>query len=100
MKDLKCSPNVVTYSILINGLCRVRKFNKAFLSWQEMKNFSHPLNIIMYTTMIYSLARSRNIVEAYDLFGKLKARGHKFACYNALITRTSNANKPWKHQIF
>lgn len=31
MKDLKCSTIVVTYCILINGLCRVRKFNKAFV---------------------------------------------------------------------
>lgn len=60
-----------------------------------MQKFGHTPDIIMYTTMIYGLAKSRNIAQAYDLFEKLKARGRKpdSACYNSLITGLSNANR-------
>jgi pentatricopeptide repeat protein len=95
MKELKCTPNQVTYGILINGLCKVRKFNKAFVFWQEMQKQGMKPSTISYTTMISGLAKAGNIAEAGALFDRFKANGGvpDSACYNAMIEGLSNGNR-------
>lgn len=95
MKEMKCPPNTYTYSILINGLCRVQKYNKAFVFWQEMQKQGLIPNVVTYTTMISGLAKGGNITDAYNLFVGFKTNGGvpDSACFNALIEGMSNANR-------
>ena len=80
---------------MVNGLCKVRKFNKAFVFWQEMQKQGLKPNTITHTTMISGLARAGNVLEAKDLFERFKSSGGipDSACYNAMIEGLNNANK-------
>uniref|UniRef100_I1M6I0 Pentacotripeptide-repeat region of PRORP domain-containing protein n=2 Tax=Glycine subgen. Soja TaxID=1462606 RepID=I1M6I0_SOYBN len=83
MKNLKCPPN------------EVRKFNKAFVFWQEMQKQGLKPNTITHTTMISGLARAGNVLEAKDLFERFKSSWGipDSMCYNAMIEGLNNANK-------
>ena len=45
--------------------------------WHENQKTSHPHDSITYTKMVSGLDKSRIIVDACDLFEKLKAKGWK-----------------------
>ena len=64
-------------SDLLNIICRVQKFNQYFVVWHEKQKLDHPHDVITYTTIIFGLAKFGVIVEACDLFEKLKSRGRK-----------------------
>ncbi|KAK6272931.1 hypothetical protein POUND7_010014 [Theobroma cacao] len=69
------TPNLSTYTILLNGWCRVRNLMEAGRVWNEMIDKGFKPDIVAHNVMIEGLLRSRKRSDAVKLFEVMKAKG-------------------------
>ncbi|KAK8637719.1 hypothetical protein V6N13_136185 [Hibiscus sabdariffa] len=69
------TPNLSSYTILLNGWCRVRKLMEAGRVWNEMIDKGFEPDIVAHNVMIEGLLRSRKTSHAVKLFEVMKTKG-------------------------
>lgn len=71
------TPNLRTYTVLLNGWCRVKNLMEAVRVWNEMIDKGFKPDIIAHHTMLEGLLRCRKRSDAIKLFEVMKAKGPK-----------------------
>ncbi|KAE8710365.1 Pentatricopeptide repeat-containing protein [Hibiscus syriacus] len=69
------TPNLSSYTILLNGWCRVRNLMEAGRVWNEMIDKGFEPDIVAHNVMIEGLLRSRKTSHAVKLFEVMKTKG-------------------------
>ncbi|KAK9740070.1 hypothetical protein RND81_03G009100 [Saponaria officinalis] len=91
-------PDVVIYSSLVNGWCRVGKISEAETVFGEMKSKGIEPNVYTYTTVIDGLCRHGQITRAHDVFSEMIEKGcnPNAATFNNLMRVHVKAGKTEK----
>ncbi|KAM7528058.1 hypothetical protein LguiB_031468 [Lonicera macranthoides] len=71
----KFSPNLQTYTVLLNGWCRVKNLMEAGRVWNEMIDKGFKPDIVAHNTMFEGLLKGKRRSEAMKLFEVMKAKG-------------------------
>ncbi|KAK2970285.1 hypothetical protein RJ640_021747 [Escallonia rubra] len=69
------SPNLRTYTVLLNGWCRVKNLMEAGRVWNEMIDMGFKPDIIAHNTMFEGLLKGKKKSDAIKLFEVMKAKG-------------------------
>lgn len=69
------TPNLSTYSVLLNGWCRVKNLMEAGRTWNSMIDNGLKPDIIAHNTMLEGLLRSKKRSDAIKLFKVMKSKG-------------------------
>ncbi|KAK6163124.1 hypothetical protein DH2020_002965 [Rehmannia glutinosa] len=81
-------PDVESYRILMQGLCRKSQVNKAVDLLEDMLNKGFVPDTLSYTTLLNSLCRKKKLKEAYKLLCRMKVKGCNpdIVHYNTVIS--------------
>ncbi|GMY05236.1 pentatricopeptide repeat-containing protein At3g62470, mitochondrial-like [Fagus crenata] len=74
LKD-RFSHNLQTYTVLLNGWCRVKNLMEAGRVWNEMIDKGFKPDIVAHNIMLEGLLRCRKRSDAIKLFEVMKAKG-------------------------
>ncbi|XP_038704253.1 pentatricopeptide repeat-containing protein At3g62470, mitochondrial-like [Tripterygium wilfordii] len=69
------TPNLSTYSVLLNGWCQVKNLMEAGRVWNEMIDKGFKPDIIAHNTMLEGLLKSKKRSDAIKLIEVMKAKG-------------------------
>lgn len=69
------TPNLRTYSVLLNGWCRVKNLMEAGKVWNEMIDKGFKPDTVAHNTMLEGLLRGHRKSDAIKLFEVMKAKG-------------------------
>ncbi|TYG87822.1 hypothetical protein ES288_A13G245500v1 [Gossypium darwinii] len=69
------TPNLNSYTILLNGWCKVRNLMEAGKVWNEMIDKGFEPDVVAHNVMIDGLLRSRKMSDAAKLFEAMKSKG-------------------------
>ncbi|KAK6937301.1 Pentatricopeptide repeat [Dillenia turbinata] len=69
------TPNIQTYSVLLNGWCRLKNLLEAGRVWNEMIDNGFKPDIVAHNTMIEGLLKAKRKSDASKLFMVMKAKG-------------------------
>ncbi|XP_023537572.1 pentatricopeptide repeat-containing protein At3g62470, mitochondrial-like [Cucurbita pepo subsp. pepo] len=69
------TPNLQTYTVLLNGWCRVRNLMEAGKIWNLMIDEGCKPDIVAHNTMLEGLLRCKKRSDAIKLFEVMKAKG-------------------------
>ncbi|KAK2965250.1 hypothetical protein RJ640_020005, partial [Escallonia rubra] len=67
------SPNLQTYTVLLNGWCRVKNLMEAGRVWNEMIDMGFKPDIVAHNTMFEGLLKGKKKSDAIKLFEVMKA---------------------------
>ncbi|MQL73036.1 hypothetical protein Taro_005388 [Colocasia esculenta] len=89
-RDQCCNPNVVIYSMLIDGFCKEGSMADALELLKEMKNVGISPNAITYNTLINGFCRSGDTSMAFQLLTKMATFGD--CCKPDVVTYSTIIN--------
>ncbi|KAH0865564.1 hypothetical protein HID58_082775 [Brassica napus] len=69
------TPNLMTYTVLLNGWCRVKNLMEAARIWNGMIDQGLKPDVVAHNVMLEGLLRSRKKSDAIKLFHVMKAKG-------------------------
>ncbi|GAB2282204.1 hypothetical protein Dimus_016754 [Dionaea muscipula] len=69
------TPNLRTYTVLLNGWCRVKNLVEAGRIWNEMIDRGFKPDIIAYNTMLDGLVKAKKRSDSIKLFEVMKSKG-------------------------
>ncbi|XP_010468951.1 PREDICTED: pentatricopeptide repeat-containing protein At3g62470, mitochondrial-like [Camelina sativa] len=69
------TPNMMTYTVLLNGWCRVRNLMEAARIWNDMIDQGLKPDIVAHNVMLEGLLRSRKKSDTIKLFHVMKSKG-------------------------
>ncbi|KAF8006662.1 hypothetical protein BT93_K0847 [Corymbia citriodora subsp. variegata] len=69
------TPNLSTYTVLLNGWCKARNLMEAGRVWNEMIDKGFTPDVVAHNTMLEGLLRSKKRSDAIKLFEVMKAKG-------------------------
>lgn len=69
------TPNLRTYSVLLNGWCRMKNLMEAGRIWNAMIDKGFKPDIVAHNTMLEGLLRGKRWSDAIKLFEVMKAKG-------------------------
>ncbi|XP_019151649.1 PREDICTED: pentatricopeptide repeat-containing protein At3g62470, mitochondrial-like [Ipomoea nil] len=69
------TPNLQTYTVLINGWCKVKKLMEAGKLWNEMIDKGFKPDLVAHNIMLEGLLRCHKSSDAIKLFEVMKAKG-------------------------
>lgn len=69
------TPNLRTYTVLLNGWCRVRNLMEVGKIWNQMIDEGFKPDIVAHNTMLEGLLRCKKRSDAIKLFEVMKAKG-------------------------
>lgn len=86
----------VTYNILINGWCRLRRVAKAHKLFDQMVGDRILPSVVSYTTLIDGYCRAGSLEDALKLLGTMKEKGCQpnVITYNSIVDALGEAGKP------
>lgn len=97
MSRFGCSPDLVTYNTLVDGLCRAGKVRVAHNLVKGMCRKGGDLrpNVVTFTTLIKGLCGKRMVAEALAVWDEIGSMGLKpnTITYNTLVQGLSEANQ-------
>ncbi|KAH6811904.1 Pentatricopeptide repeat superfamily protein [Perilla frutescens var. frutescens] len=73
--EYRFTPDLKTYTILLNGWCRARNLMEAGRMWNGMIDNGFKPDIVAHNIMLEGLLRGRKRSEAIKLFEVMKSRG-------------------------
>ncbi|CAH2047960.1 unnamed protein product [Thlaspi arvense] len=68
-------PNIMTYNIVLDGLCNNGKLEKALVIFQDLQKSEMKLNIVTYVIVINGMFKAGKVEEAWDLFSSIGLKG-------------------------
>lgn len=89
------TPNLQTFTVLLNGWCRVKNLLEAGKVWNEMINRGLKPDIVAHNIMLGGLLKCRKTSDAIKLFEIMKAKGPdpNVRSYTILIRDLCKQNK-------
>ena len=86
----KIEPDVITFNVVVNGLCKAGKLNKAGDVIEDMKAWGFSLNMVTYNTLIDEYCKMGRVGKMYKVESILKDMVANQVCsnevtYNILI---------------
>lgn len=69
------TPNMMTYTVLVNGWCQLRNLMEAGRVWNDMIDKGFKPDVVAHNTMLQGLIRCKRRSEAIKLFEVMKAKG-------------------------
>ncbi|KAE8657757.1 Pentatricopeptide repeat-containing protein [Hibiscus syriacus] len=75
MFEREVVPDVESYRILMQGMCRKSQVNRAVDLLEDMLNKGFVPDSLSYTTLLNSLYRKKKLREAYKLLCRMKVKG-------------------------
>ncbi|KAI4319378.1 hypothetical protein MLD38_032981 [Melastoma candidum] len=69
------TPNIRTYTVLLNGWCRLKNLMEAGRVWNEMIDHGFKPDVVAHNTMLDGLLKSKRRSDAIKLFEVMKAKG-------------------------
>ncbi|XP_038899857.1 pentatricopeptide repeat-containing protein At3g22470, mitochondrial-like [Benincasa hispida] len=92
---INCKPDVISYSIIIDGLCKDRQEDKARELFEEMKAQGMVPDVISYNSLIHGFCRSGKWEEAKFLFNEMVDQGVRpnLVTFSVLIDMFCKAGK-------
>ncbi|KDP28249.1 hypothetical protein JCGZ_14020 [Jatropha curcas] len=69
------TPNLKTYTVLLNGWCKVKNLMEAGRIWNEMIDKGFKPDIVAHNIMLEGLLRSKKMSDAVKFFMVMKAKG-------------------------
>ncbi|GAB4841768.1 hypothetical protein Ancab_022490 [Ancistrocladus abbreviatus] len=69
------TPNLRSYSVLLNGWCRVKNLMEAGRIWNAMIDHGFKPDIVTHNTMLEGLLKAKRRSDAIKLFEVMKAKG-------------------------
>ncbi|CAN0896073.1 Pentatricopeptide repeat-containing protein At3g62470, mitochondrial [Linum grandiflorum] len=69
------TPNLRTYTVLLNGWCKVKNLMEAGRVWNEMIEKGFKPDVVAHNIMLEGLLKSRKRSDAIKLFEIMKAKG-------------------------
>ncbi|XP_078153129.1 pentatricopeptide repeat-containing protein At5g03800-like [Carex rostrata] len=87
MPKLGCTPNVISYNTIIDGLCKEGTISKAFSVFEKMLSVGIVPNVVTYSSLIDGLCKEGAISKAFSLFERMLSEGivPNVVTYNSLI---------------
>ncbi|KAA8529205.1 hypothetical protein F0562_033996 [Nyssa sinensis] len=84
---IQCPPNVVIYTVMIDGLCKVGKTDEAYKLMLMMEEKGCHPNVVTYTAMIDGFWKAGKVDKCLELFRQMGARGcaPNYVTYRVLI---------------
>lgn len=73
--EQRFTPNLLTYTVLLNGWCRVKNLMDAGKVWNEMIDKGFKPDIVAHNTMLEGLLKCKKRSDAIKLFEVMKAKG-------------------------
>ncbi|KAI3947792.1 hypothetical protein MKX01_034457 [Papaver californicum] len=91
----KCVPDLITYSTIINGLCKVGRLDEAKKKFVEMKAKNVSPDSVIYETFIHGFCNQGKISSAFRVLRDMEKKGCKpcTQTYNSLISGLSSEQK-------
>ncbi|XP_057530307.1 pentatricopeptide repeat-containing protein At3g04130, mitochondrial [Amaranthus tricolor] len=88
-------PTVHSFTIFINGWCKIKRVEEAYWTLEEMKGHGFSPCVISYSTIIQSYCRLSNWEKAYELLEMMESRGCQpnVITYTTMMSSLSKANK-------
>ncbi|GJS86293.1 tetratricopeptide-like helical domain-containing protein [Tanacetum coccineum] len=96
IKDKLCEPNVVMYSTMIKGLCKIGNNIIAIQLLRLMDEKGYKPNVVTYNTVIDSLCKDKMIDDAFKLFKEMvfqRGISPDVITYNCLIDGLCNLGR-------
>ncbi|GMH30851.1 hypothetical protein Nepgr_032694 [Nepenthes gracilis] len=89
------TPNLRTYSVLLNGWCRVKNLMEAGRIWNEMIDKGFRPDVAAHNTMLEGLLKANKRSDAIKMFEVMKIKGPapNVRSYTILIRRLCRQNK-------
>ena len=75
MIEVGCPPDVITYSVLIEGLCSVGEFGKVERVLEKSEEMGWTPNFVTYTIYMSALCRMGFLDEAFRQVDIMRSRG-------------------------
>ncbi|KAK9005260.1 hypothetical protein V6N11_042703 [Hibiscus sabdariffa] len=75
MIDNGCAPNIVSYSTMINGYCKVKRFDEAMEFFHEISQKGRIPDNITYNTLMQYMLQLRRVSTANEFLRKMLASG-------------------------
>ncbi|XP_059312285.1 pentatricopeptide repeat-containing protein At3g62470, mitochondrial-like [Lycium ferocissimum] len=69
------TPNLQTYTVLLNGWCRVKNLMEAGKIWNEMIDKGFKPDVVAHNTMLEGLLKCKKRSDAIKLFEVMKTKG-------------------------
>ncbi|XP_065860344.1 pentatricopeptide repeat-containing protein At3g62470, mitochondrial-like isoform X2 [Euphorbia lathyris] len=69
------TPNMQTYTVLLNGWCRVKNLMEAGRIWNEMIDKGFKPDVVAHNVMLEGLLKSKKMSEAIKLLMVMKSKG-------------------------
>lgn len=92
-KNPECSPDLITYSTYIKGLCRCKRIDEAYEMFIGLKNSkSYQIDEVLYNSLLDGLIKSRKNEQALNIYSMMQADKIKPSnvTYSILIKLFSN----------
>nr|XP_023874319.1 pentatricopeptide repeat-containing protein At1g06710, mitochondrial-like [Quercus suber] len=87
MLENSCAPNVVIYTEMIDGLCKVGKTDEAYKLMLMMEEKGCYPNVVTYTAMIDGFGKVGKVEKCFELLREMGSKGcaPNFVTYRVLI---------------
>ncbi|KAL1812218.1 hypothetical protein ACET3Z_022283 [Daucus carota] len=69
------TPNLQTYTVLLNGWCKVKNIMEAGRVWNEMNDKGFKPDVVAYNTMLRGFLDDKELPDAMKLFEVMKTEG-------------------------
>ncbi|XP_065868678.1 pentatricopeptide repeat-containing protein At2g17140 isoform X3 [Euphorbia lathyris] len=91
----KCLPDLITYSTIINGLCKAGRLDDAKKKFIEMKGKNLQPDSAVYDTFVHSFCREGKISSAFRVLKDMEKQGcnKTLQTYNSLILGLGSKNQ-------
>ncbi|XP_022764350.1 pentatricopeptide repeat-containing protein At3g22470, mitochondrial-like [Durio zibethinus] len=70
-----CTPDVVSYSIIINGYCKAKRIEEAETLFHEMTRSGLIPNVVTFSTLINGMSQTGRLAVAQEIFKEMYAYG-------------------------
>ncbi|GAV60133.1 Glyco_transf_8 domain-containing protein/PPR domain-containing protein/PPR_1 domain-containing protein/PPR_2 domain-containing protein, partial [Cephalotus follicularis] len=94
-KAKNCMPDLVTYSIIISGLCKAGRLDEAKKKFIELMGKNLEPDSIVYDTVIHSFCKEGKISSAFRVLKDMEKKGcnKSLQTYNSLILGLGKKNQ-------
>ena len=73
-------PSVVSYNVMISGLCKCGRFSEGLEIWERMKKNERKCDLFTYSALIHGLSEAGDLGGARKVYEEMVGRGGSRFC--------------------